>query len=255
MYKLLCADMRKIFLNKMFWIVILCVSVLCIGGFSLLELIIAKARNITEMYADTTLTLYPSVATIVIGAFVGSCIGTEFREGTLRNKLAIGAKRSDIFLAAAIVIAIAASIFQVIATLSAVLFGNLLLDGFNMGVQEIVQSTLVYTAASIATAFSFTTVCFGLGNGKISSMICIMIGVVLKFVCTENVSKLYPSSGECALTGAEYSFCSFIDKYVPFSYLNGGVRYEMSCYAVGCIATVGIAVLVGLRIFQRKDMK
>lgn len=255
MYKLLCADMRKIFLDKMFWIVIFCISVPYIGGFSLLEAIIAKTKNIEGMYADSVFTLYPSVAAIIIGAFVGNCIGTEFREGTLRNKLATGAKRSDIFLAAAVVSAMAVTIFQVTATLSSALFGNLLLNGFYMSAQEMVQSTLVYTAASIAAAIVFTAVAFGLGNGKISAMICMMIAVVLKFVCTEMVSKLYPASGECALTGAKYNFFRFVDQYVPFSYFNGGVRYEMKCYVLGCITTIGVALLAGLMIFQKKDMK
>ena len=124
-----------------------------------------------------------------------------------------------------------------------------------MSAQEMVQSTLVYTAASIAAAIVFTAVAFGLGNGKISAMICMMIAVVLKFVCTEMVSKLYPASGECALTGAKYNFFRFVDQYVPFSYFNGGVRYEMKCYVLGCITTIGVALLAGLMIFQKKDMK
>lgn len=254
MYRLLCADIRKMCMSKIFWFAFGCIVIVCPIMFQLLNVIIGCVRDWETVYADITLTVYPSIAPMFIAAFVGIYVGIQFGEGTLKNKLMIGGKRSDIFLSMVIVTVLATVMFQVTNTILNVILGNVLLDGFVMSNMDIIKNAFVYMLSSIVSAVFFTTVTFTLGNGKISSMICIIIAFVFKIITSEIVTMLYPISGKCTLQGIKYSFCSFFDKYVFFSYFNGGIRYEMSTYIKGFSCTVIGVMLLGIIVFQRKDM-
>lgn len=97
MSRLLSADFAKLKKNKFFWI--------CIIGMFLFGIFMAVMNYIsTQQYENyepqiiNILFVYALTVAILIPAFVSLFVGTEYSDGTIRNKLIIGHTRVSIYL-------------------------------------------------------------------------------------------------------------------------------------------------------------
>ena len=106
MSRLLSADFAKLKKNKFFWI--------CMAGMFLFGVFMAAMDYISTLqYGDyeaqitNVLFIYPLVVAILIPAFVSLFVGTEYSDGTIRNKMIIGHTRAGIYLSDLIVCSVA----------------------------------------------------------------------------------------------------------------------------------------------------
>ena len=102
MSRLLSADFAKLKKNKFFWI--------CMIGMFLFGIFMAVMNYIsTRQYGDyeaqitNVLFIYALTVAILIPAFVSLFVGTEYSDGTIRNKMIIGHTRTCIYLSNLIV--------------------------------------------------------------------------------------------------------------------------------------------------------
>ena len=255
MYRTLCADFRKLMYHKWFWIIMIVFPVGTAVLFSILDKIIIMIDKAPVYYADANLTAYPALVPFVLATMAGLYLGGEFQEGTLRNKLITGTKRNELFFSTTIIMAFTSVVFQLVATVCVLVSGKLLFDGFMTTTNGILKMTLVHSMASVAISVIFTGVSFMIGNGKWLALCCGVFAIISKFVSVEVCSKLFPETGVCMLSGKKLAIYEWIDKYIPFSYLNGDIRYPMHTYMIGCMACIAVAFVVGLLVYQRKDIK
>ena len=97
MSRLLSADFAKLKKNKFFW--------LCMAGMAVFALFM-KIMDYVSMreYSgsvpsfESLLLIYALVIGFLMAAFVSLFVGTEYRDGTIRNKLIIGHTRVSIYL-------------------------------------------------------------------------------------------------------------------------------------------------------------
>lgn len=114
------------------------------------------------------------VAAVIIGSFVG----TEYSDGTIRNKLMVGHKRSTIYLANFIVCA-AASLILLIELLTVILgLGKFLFTASYMSVGEIISYTLsgCLTMIALSAILVFITM---LIHNKAAGSVTVLIMVML----------------------------------------------------------------------------
>lgn len=114
------------------------------------------------------------VAAVIIGSFVG----TEYSDGTIRNKLMVGHKRSTIYLANFIVCA-AASLILLIELLAVILgLGKFLFTASYMSVGEIISYTLsgCLTMIALSAILVFITM---LIHNKAAGSVTVLIMVML----------------------------------------------------------------------------
>lgn len=257
MLSMLYADLRRLWTQKL----------VCLGfpilvfGYSLFYsvfdkvLMIAFDANPEENVADLNLTLYPSMAAIILGLLATIYITTDFQEGTIRNKILVGAKRRHIYLASCVIAAGMAFVLQLVFSLATILFGNTIFDGFLLSYQQIAEQMAIYALAGVSIAVLFTTLVFLFGNSKAVFVICPAVALVFRIAALVILDKLYPVDGVCKLTGARLHVYTFLDQYCPFMHLMDFKRWDNMSYLLGNLGLIVISMMIGIVSFNRKEMK
>lgn len=128
MTQLLSAGFTRLFKNKIFW-----------SGTAFLSglLIYVVIQNHIDMvrypdvyfYTGTTFMFAPfQVIGIFISCFTGLFLGTEYKDGTMRNKLIVGRSRTEVYLSN-LTVCFAASLFASIAAVSVTFITSVALIG------------------------------------------------------------------------------------------------------------------------------
>ena len=144
----------------------------CFRGFMIFMFLFGGYLKIAEFYnqekyntsipLDSGLFVYVTVIGILLAAFISLFIGTEYNDGTIRNKLVIGHTRSAIYLSN-LIVCLAAGLLMCLSFLCAsLLIGIPLLGPFSINVQNIAVMVLV----SFMMSFAFT------GLLTLTAMIC-----------------------------------------------------------------------------------
>ena len=90
------------------------------------------------------------VSAVVVGMF----LGTEYSDGTIRNKIAVGHTRASIYLANLIVCAAASALLLMISLSVGFGLGSFLLDPLGLPVKAL----LLYTLIGLLTTVSFASI-------------------------------------------------------------------------------------------------
>lgn len=129
-------------------------------------------------YFDNALFAIAGVAIFPLAAFTSLYIGTEYSDGTLRNKLVIGHDRSAIYIANLVTTMIAGWLFLLIWSLAYLVPGVILMESGN----PLIVYVLVYAGILCMLAvFSaiFTWISMILGKKAGSSVVCILLTVFI----------------------------------------------------------------------------
>ena len=130
MYRMLRADLHRLFRSKLFYAATIGYAFLYTASLPFIMWFISLFVPTELDPADLFIKSEPGTAAIAIAVFVTAFLMKEFSEGSIRNKLSSGVKRSDIFLSSVITMAIAAILIQASALLSVVISGELFTAGF-----------------------------------------------------------------------------------------------------------------------------
>jgi ABC-type transport system involved in multi-copper enzyme maturation permease subunit len=217
--------------------------------------VIDHFRGAAPEYVDTELSGQAGTAAIAIAILVTSFVVKEFSDGAIRNKISSGAKRSDIFLASVITMCIAAFIMQAISMASVIISGNAFTAGFQTSFKDIVMINLCYLIAVLAITVFDTALMFIMSGNNVSLFAVTILAVIVKLASIMILEDLYPESGEVIISGSRLEVFTFIDKYVPFMHLLGFPRFNWDAYLIGGAVLTVVSIILGLVIFEKKDLK
>ncbi len=124
MSKLLSANFARLVKSRVFWTL----EIFCmIFGAVIYSLAILNTSNLGKRWLLWNANFYFFFFITSIGAvltvFATLFIGTEYSDGTIRNKISIGHRRCDIYLSNFIIVAAAGAVFGITHMLMAVLIG------------------------------------------------------------------------------------------------------------------------------------
>ena len=255
MYRMLRADLHRLFRSKLFYVATIGYAFLYTASLPFIMWFISLFVPTELDPADLFIKSEPGTAAIAIAVFVTAFLMKEFSEGSIRNKLSSGVKRSDIFLSSVITMAIAAILIQASALLSVVISGELFTAGFISPMKDVLIINGYYAIAAVSLAvFDATLMYIFAGNGA-SLFVSSILAVVMKFVGMMVLEDLFPESGEVVISGTRLQLFTFLDKYVPYMHLFGFPRYNWDAYVIGGSVLTVISVIVGILIFEKKDLK
>ena len=216
----------------------------------------------------------------LIGAFLALLIsmflGTEFSEGTIRNKLCIGHKRDEIFLSNFISCALATiALTAVWLLISALLFG--LIGPLEMSISEFVGCILVAIVFAVSFAALYTVI-GSLSSNKAMTIIC-TFAVFIVFamaasalydrLCEPEMNggmmlvgtqlvEMEPTPNPLYLSGAIRTVCEVALELLPTGQAlllsDVAVEYPVRAIALSAVFTI-VTLLVGSMLFRRKDIK
>lgn len=216
----------------------------------------------------------------VVPVFVGNFVGTEYSNGTIRNKLIVGHKRSSIYLANLTVCTAGVLMGVILHILINCTVGTALCGMISLTVQKIFEITL-YTAIAFISVTALMVMVAMFVNSKTGASVTVLIMTIIMFVATptiyqklespeyyEGFSYLDEDTGEIVeipeeknpnyLTGTKRKVYQTIYDVTPISNIyestilsteNGGKRAGYD----GIILVVTTAL--GIILFRKKDLK
>lgn len=177
---------------------------------------------------------------IVMAVFIGIFVGTEYANGTIRNKLTAGHTRSSVYLSKFIVCAVADSMMHIIYILVVMILGNLLIGGTTMMATKILSLGLVGTIAVIALTALLVFISLSIQSMAVGAIGCLMVIFILICSAVTIESRLeepeyyetvcsYNEKGEKTveaieknyhyLTGTKRKVYEFLNHFLPSSQL------------------------------------
>ncbi|MCR5339488.1 MAG: ABC transporter permease [Lachnospiraceae bacterium] len=253
MLRILYSDIRKTILSQAFQ-----GCMVANASYQLLTVIVMKV--ITEVFfhmnmaADDVAFCFATIAIFLVTASTLITV-SEFADGTMRNKLISGAKRSEVFFSGLFTGMLQGFLLAASAFLLSTVCSLLLTTGFEgFTVSEMADFWIVITISCMAIGAFSTALIFCFGGAKISYVIGLAIAFGMKVFSMYLQDQLYPESGKCLLKGAKLVSFRFIDRFVPYSYLSMRPHWDFGSYFAGTIGLVAISAVIGAAVFQRKEL-
>ncbi|HIV93247.1 MAG TPA: ABC transporter permease [Candidatus Eisenbergiella stercoravium] len=244
MNRLFTANLVRLKKNKLFWSLTIAAAAFALALVILLD-----------FYPDSIdkiMFVYPILIGFMLPAFIGIFFGTEYSDGTIRNKLMIGHSRQNVYLANLLTALVVAFML-----LAAYLFPVLLLGIPMLGMPSMSLGTvmvmLLTSAVTIGATCSMHVMISMISSNKAGATV---INLVLAFLSFEFSS--IASSIASDRTGILADICRVVADVLP---MGQAVQFvsEMSTslwlLAVYAVAVLAICAAIGMRVFRTKNIK
>ena len=276
MRRLLRANFSRLLKNKLFWILI---SIeLFMGG---LFTVLHYMDNIDEKSAwtmDSTIFIYSLFVPLMVSLLTALFIGSDYSDGTMRNKLIAGQVRRNIYAANLVVNMEAAFLLCFAFWISHICIGTPLLGWFVSDAKKILGYLLVTLAMVAACVAIFTLISMLCSNKAYSVAGCILIIFMLLFVGVRITAALnepemydaysYMSEGVTVqedetpnpnyVSGVKRQIYNFLNEFLPGGQMiklsNMNVEH-LGRYAVYDGIIFAFVTGCGILSFRRKDLK
>lgn len=216
----------------------------------------------------------------VIAILIGSFVGREYSDGTIRNKLTAGHTRASIYVSKFIVCAVADVMLHILYIVVVMGLGNLLIGGTTFSVTQIIVCTVVSTIAIIAVTAFLLLFSMLIQSKAIGSVACLVATLCMLFATISIFQRLEEpeyydayeyvdeDTGEMVsvereknyryLTGTKRKVYEVLNDAIPSSQL-----YQIAVNDVDHLGYMvlydGILVVVmvgaGVLAFRKKDLK
>ncbi len=146
----------------------------------------AERYTLHEGYMFSTGMLLPFIATVVIGLF----IGTDYSDGTIRNKLVVGHKRINVYLSNLITAVSVSELIYLAGLASSYITARILFDNSILSASEIFMYILagIFATASWAAICTFISMLFHSKAGCIA--ITLLLACAMEVFSTEIIYSL-----------------------------------------------------------------
>ena len=264
MNKLLAANFSRLFKNKVFWIC--CIFAFCYGVFMQVMNYLTTTASGEVPQIDDLFFSFSIWTGILLSAFISLFLGTEYSDGTIRNKLVIGHRRRDIYLS------------NLIASFAV---GLPLMGRFDAGAELVFATCIGILAAAAAFASICTMISMLCQNRAAAAVINILLIFLLLFVslyirawleAPETIttqSVVMNEKGGSSVTteevpnpvylsGTARKTCEFINDFLPtgqtVQFTNMEAENVPILYTYSVIITAAAAG-AGTLVFKKKDIK
>ena len=275
MSKLLSANFLRLRHSRLFWAGMLLMFLF--GLLPVLSLYNMHVRYGYDTVLDSTLFSYTILIGLVTAIFTSLFVGTDYSDGTIRNKLIVGHTRIAIYLANLVTTGVAALLFCLSCLVSTLALGLPLLGAPVAGLQTLCP--LLFGSLLLALAFAaiYTMVGMVCSNKAAVAVICLvalmllMIGsswVVAMLAEPEFYENYSLTDGEMEVienvrnprypTGVWRDVLEFLNDFLPtgqsMQYGQMQVAHPWLLALWSFLIALG-ATLAGALVFRRKDIQ
>lgn len=272
MNKLLSANFLRLRKSKTFWA---CMAVMFAVGVCFPIL-----RSTGEISTDLEYLLFACSVFIgiVISVFCSLFVGTEYSDGTIRNKIIVGQKRWAIYLSIMIICSIAGIALCLAYFVPYLCIGIPTMGYFTVSMKVVLLFASAVFTLSIAYSAIFTMIAMLNQNKAIVTAVCILCAFLLFFSAGMIQQRLsepkmiepysYQVSGEMTtaeaipnpnyIKGVQRDIYEFLNDFSPGG--QGMQLANMTGEKPGLLCLYSIIIIIGttgagLLLFRRKDLK
>lgn len=215
-----------------------------------------------------------------MAVFIGIFVGTEYSDGTIRNKLTAGHTRGSIYLSKLIVCAAADIMIHFLYIVVVLIVGNLFIGGTTIKVTEALLFTLGSTAAVLAFTAILLLFSMLIQSKAAGSVVCLLATIIMLFATMmiwqrlsapeyyEAYSYVDEDTGKTVsvereknpkyLEGTKREVYEFLNNVLPVSQIyqivmNISDNIEWMALYDGIIIVVTTGV--GMVVFKKKNLK
>lgn len=277
MRKLLAADFMRMFKGKVFWIGMILMAVCGVFSAQNQYSQAMKYGSMIDATLDEVFFTYAVMIGVLCAVFCSLFLGTDYSDGTIRNKLIVGHTRLSMYVSNLIVSITAALLMCIAFIVSVSVVGIPLLGFLNMSLKKIFLELLGSTVMVVAFCALCTSISMLNQNKTTVAVISIVgffallftatyIGMRLDepeynsgFILTEQgVEEGEPEPNPNYLNDQERRVYEFLYDFLPtgqamqYSSLTAVHLRQMILYSM--VITV-VSTGIGIFAFQRKDIK
>jgi ABC-2 type transport system permease protein len=276
MSKLLSANFMRLWKNKCFWGGIL--FMLIIGAVYPVMKYVQMKRTEYILHLDSGFFSCAVFVSILLSVFCSLFVGTEYSDGTIRNKIIIGHKRMNIYFANLLTNMFVGLMMCAVFFVVYLCIGIPLLGFFETNSLVVLMFAGIVFVLSFAFSSLFTMIAMINSNRAIAAVICILVAFIMLIAGTYINSRLHEPE--------TYPAYSYVEGVVEFSekeqknpnYLEGTKRkiyqflYDflpggqvVQCgsmeaenpYMLPVYSAIVFIIITstGIVIFRRKDLK
>ena len=178
MAKLLRANLSRLWKSRIFYVGL--IFMLLLNVFLVLDGWNSGRQGYPEPLEDM---LFQNCIIIgfVCSVFVGMFLGTEYSDGTIRNKIAVGHTRASIYLANLIVCAAASALLLLISLALGFGLGSFLLDPLGLPMKVLLLYTCIGLLTTVSFASIYTLVAMLSPSKASGAVLCLVLALVLLF--------------------------------------------------------------------------
>ena len=280
MSKLLHAEFSRLIKNRIFWLGLLIMTGVPLYGVGVRYYDYAIAHEPTWETADGLWFVGGMYLAVVLSVLVSLFIGTEFSDGTIRNKLIVGHIRSAIYFSNLLLCTAVSLLYHTVYI--AVLFGSgsLLLKTWETPMKDLAVMTALSLVTVIALSAVFTMLAMLIHNRSIGGVTAMLVAMAMLIGAMTVYARLNepefiedtfqmsvdgeivpgdPIPNPQFLTGVKRDVYQHILNLIPTGQMLrfGSLEYSADLLYLPLYAVI-VAVIctgIGLMIFRRKDIK
>ena len=276
MRKLLRADFARLKASKTFWLTLAGMLALCL--YMVLQHYQWAARYPDRViYYENELFNYAPFLCFCSAVIVGMFTGSDYSDGTIRNKLIVGSRRGDIYLSHLIVgcVASAAVVAVCVATM---LLGLPASDGFGIGNARTAAMLLLSVPCAMAFSAICTAIALGIQN-RTAAVIVAFVAMLMLFcgsllcngrlnqpettmpyaVTIDGVTTGKEEPNPFHVDGVEREIYQWIHDILPTGQViqmaDGAKPDHMERWPFTSALVILLSSEIGYAIFKRKDIK
>lgn len=250
MIKLLRGDFARLFQSRVFLI--------CTALMFAFAITIASVMNLSADFnrpTDSIMFGNTQFLGIVIAVFVGTFVGTDYSDGTIRNKLILHS-RTSIYISN-LILCITASLMIFFAWLLVFLLSEAtgLTETFEMTDENLMLSILVSILGVAALSSMFLLICM-LITSKSKALVTVLILSFLMLYTSITLKEEGGSLPPLSEFLPDYQFMCLNSLVSPSSwgyYIDMPDNFNM--YPLFSLLIVTLTTILGIFIFQKKDLK
>ncbi len=275
MRNLLSANFSRLRRNKFYYVVLAAVLLsslfICFESIGTLPSAEGGGRYVDEVFFT-----FAQMMGAFFAVFVSMFLGTEYSDGTIRNKLVVGHTRFSVYMANFLCCAFACLTFSaawILGSLPLLFFG-----GFQMGAFGLLCSFLVLIGFTVSLCALFTLIAMLCPNKALTVVLCIAVWVALTIVggglCDRlNSPPTYAAAmltadgkveiGENVpnpryLSGMARTVCQWVADILPTGQAcmlaQAEIAHPLWQVLSSAVLTL-VFLLIGIAAFQKKDLK
>jgi len=272
------ANMMRLKKNKLFWF-----GVILVAGYGIFNCCsvyrsLQKYEETMSYPIDNCLLAFMPVIGIVLSVVVSMYLGTDYSDGTIRNKIMAGRSRNSIYTANFLTCSVIGMVTYCLGLLSVVLVGIPLLGGIHEEPLTVVKLFAAGSLLVLANAAIFNLIAMLLSNKAHSAVVSILLAFGLLFLAIyifhilsqpEMIEDWVMSAGDTEWTertvknplyvsGWKRKFYEFLIDFLP-----SGQGIQLASFAsahvyrmAGCsVVLIIVSHIAGSRIFRKKNIK
>lgn len=275
MRNLLSAYFARLRRDKFFWLCMaLSFAFSAVNMLAFLRRAAAHPSDYTSM-DGAYFSILPCLG-FLTGAFSALFFGTEYSDGTIRNKLIAGHSREAVYFAG-LIISAAASLLMALAILLGGLIGLTQFGGFSMGWGGYALCSAVFLASALSVTALLTALQMAVSNRAVSVVVSFAVLLGLLYIASYFYGGLNEPEMQSGVVLTEKGM-EITDPEPNPNYISGATRQvftalllanplgqqmllsnvELTNPAAAILCSVALAVLCslcGLLVFRKKDIK